>query len=293
MRQAIDEFHGWGQGEARETDLFMESFLALILVDAGDVASARACVERCTDPGGAGDNAVYLRHAELEVLLGERRGVEALAAVDAFAARFPHFVNPSVVPVGTLRARALAMLGRRDEAVAAARAEVELAATCAGVRARARALRVLGTLLGDDGLPELEEAVRVVEGSVARLEHGRSLAALGGTLRRARRPADAREPLRHALELADACGAKGLVESVRAELAAAGARPRTTAASGVEALTASERRVVQHAVEGSTNRDIAQALFVTPKTVEVHLSNAYRKLGVRSRHELQAALQAG
>ena len=60
--------------------------------------------------------------------------------------------------------------------------------------------------------------------------------------------------------------------------------------AGVAALTASERRVADLAAGGSTNRDIAQALFVTPKTVEVHLSNAYRKLGIRSRRDLAAAL---
>ncbi len=77
---------------------------------------------------------------------------------------------------------------------------------------------------------------------------------------------------------------------MRAELHAAGARPRSSALSGVESLTASERRVAGLAADGGTNRDIAQALFVTPKTVEVHLSNAYRKLGVRSRRELAGAL---
>ena len=56
------------------------------------------------------------------------------------------------------------------------------------------------------------------------------------------------------------------------------------------ALTASERRIVDRAASGETNRDIAQALFVTPKTVEVHLSNAYRKLGVRSRRDLAGVL---
>ena len=82
------------------------------------------------------------------------------------------------------------------------------------------------------------------------------------------------------------------METARAELLATGARPRTTARTGVEALTPSERRVVDLAVDGQTNRDIAQALFVTPKTVEVHLSNAYRKLDVRSRHELRPLLEA-
>jgi DNA-binding NarL/FixJ family response regulator len=97
-------------------------------------------------------------------------------------------------------------------------------------------------------------------------------------------------PLRRALELAEACGAQSLVDHVRSELAAAGAKPRTAALGGIEALTPSERRVVGLAAEGQTNRDIAQALYVTPKTVEVHLSNSYRKLGIRSRRELAGAL---
>jgi DNA-binding NarL/FixJ family response regulator len=122
------------------------------------------------------------------------------------------------------------------------------------------------------------------------LEHAKALAAYGTALRLAKRPTDAREPLRHALELAAACDATGLAEHVRTELYATGARPRTDAQAGVAALTASERRVVDRAASGETNRDIAQALFVTPKTVEVHLSNAYRKLGVRSRRELAGAL---
>ena len=80
---------------------------------------------------------------------------------------------------------------------------------------------------------------------------------------------------------------------MRAELYAAGARPRTAALSGAGALTASERRVAGLAADGSSNRDIAQTLYVTPKTVEVHLSNAYRKLGIRSRRELAGALAEG
>jgi DNA-binding NarL/FixJ family response regulator len=136
----------------------------------------------------------------------------------------------------------------------------------------------------------LQEAVTVLERSHARLEHAKALADLGSALRRERRGTDAREPLRRALELADACSADALVEHIRAELYATGARPRTTALGGVDALTASERRVAAFAAEGQSNRDIAQALFVTPKTVEVHLSNAYRKLGIRSRRELASAL---
>jgi DNA-binding CsgD family transcriptional regulator len=69
-------------------------------------------------------------------------------------------------------------------------------------------------------------------------------------------------------------------------------RPRTEALSGPAALTAKERKVASLAAEGQTNRDIAQTLYVTPKTVEVHLTNAYRKLGIRSRRELSEALAA-
>jgi DNA-binding NarL/FixJ family response regulator len=149
---------------------------------------------------------------------------------------------------------------------------------------------VLGTLERDEGLDHLREAVELLEASPLRLEHAKALAALGSALRRSRRPTEAREPLRRALELADACGAVGLAEDVRSELYATGARPRTTAATGVGSLTAGELRVVNLAAEGQTNRDIAQTLFITPKTVEVHLSNAYRKLGISSRRELATAL---
>ncbi len=148
----------------------------------------------------------------------------------------------------------------------------------------------MGEIERGEGIPRLEEAVRVLEGSTARLEHALALAALGATLRRARRPTDAREPLRRALELAEACGADGLVERARGELHATGVRPRAAARSGAGALTPSERRVAAMAAEGMSNRDIAEALYVTPKTVEIHLSSAYRKLGVRSRRELPGAL---
>jgi DNA-binding CsgD family transcriptional regulator len=86
------------------------------------------------------------------------------------------------------------------------------------------------------------------------------------------------------------CEAQGLVEHVRKEIYATGARPHSEAQAGPGALTASERRVVYLAAEGRDDRDIAQALYVTPKTIDKHLTNAFRKLGVRSRRELSGAL---
>jgi DNA-binding CsgD family transcriptional regulator len=174
--------------------------------------------------------------------------------------------------------------------VALAHEELEPARRWGAPATVGRALRVLGMLERERGLAHLEEAVRVTEGTPARLEHAKALTALGAAVRRDRRPSEARDPLRRALELAESCGALPLVETARSELYAAGSRPRSTALSGVDSLTPSERRVADLALEGRTNRDIAQALFVTPKTVEVHLSGAYRKLGIRSRRELAAAM---
>ncbi len=139
------------------------------------------------------------------------------------------------------------------------------------------------------GLVQL--AVRARAGpEPGRLEYARALAALGSALRRSRQPGAAREPLRQALHLAATCGADALAQHALAELHAAGVRPRTEAAHGVDSLTPSERRVAALAADGAANKDIAQALYVTPKTVELHLSAAYRKLGIRSRRDLPAAL---
>jgi DNA-binding NarL/FixJ family response regulator len=113
---------------------------------------------------------------------------------------------------------------------------------------------------------------------------------LGATLRRAGSRQAARDPLTEALDLAHRHGADALVEVARIELSAAGARPRRLVRTGVDSLTPSELRVAKLAAEGLTNRQIAQALFVTSKTVERHLYSAFRKLDVTAREDLRRAL---
>jgi len=130
-----------------------------------------------------------------------------------------------------------------------------------------------------------------VDTSPARYERARSLTEYGAALRRAGRRREAREPLREALELADRCGALRTARRAREELLATGARPRRAARSGADSLTPSERRVCRLATEGLSNREIAQALFVTVRTVEGHLTQAYMKLDIASREQLAAALQ--
>jgi DNA-binding CsgD family transcriptional regulator len=100
----------------------------------------------------------------------------------------------------------------------------------------------------------------------------------------------AREPLLQGLDLASRCGAQALERRARAELTAIGIRPRTANHTGVDALTPSELRVVELAAAGGTNREIAQTLFVTEKTVETHLGRAFRKLDVSSRRQLPEVL---
>jgi DNA-binding CsgD family transcriptional regulator len=116
------------------------------------------------------------------------------------------------------------------------------------------------------------------------------LVALGGALRRGNQRAEARECLAEGLRVADACGAVRIAEEARVEMRACGARPRSLVRSGIDELTASERRVCEMAADGMSNPAIAQALFVTRATVESHLHSSYRKLGLRSRKELSRAL---
>jgi DNA-binding CsgD family transcriptional regulator len=130
----------------------------------------------------------------------------------------------------------------------------------------------------------------VLAGSEARLEHARALVDLGAALRRVNQRAEARERLREGVDLAQRVGALGLARRANEEIAATGARPRRVLQTGLDALTASERRVAQLAADGMSNKEIAQTLFVTIKTVEVHLSHAYRKLGISSRAQLDKTL---
>jgi DNA-binding CsgD family transcriptional regulator len=153
------------------------------------------------------------------------------------------------------------------------------------------ALRAAGTVeQGSRGIELLREAITILEPAGCRVEHAHARLELGAALRRSNHRSQAREHLRIALDLAHRCGDPMLAGRAAQELAATGARPRRVMLSGVESLTASERRVAELAAGGLSNREIAQTLFVTRKTVETHLGHAYLKLDVSSRLELPSAL---
>jgi len=186
------------------------------------------------------------------------------------------------------------LLGRTEEAVALAREELAIARRWGARPTVAACLRALGNAVGgEEGEALLREAVTIAATSPARIQHARALVDLGAALRRANKRAEARDTLRRGAELAYRAGTAALVERANQELAATGARPRKEAVGGVYALTASERRVAELAAQEMTNKEIAQALYVTVKTVEVHLSSVYRKLAIASRRQLAAALDAG
>jgi DNA-binding CsgD family transcriptional regulator len=272
------------------------AFLADALMEQGRLDAAAATLAEANSDESLPDTVrlLFLRdsNARLRILRGDPAGGadELLASgrdYESVGSR-----NPAFIAWRSPAALAKLRLGERNEARRLASEELELARIWGAPRALGAALRATGTIEGGKrGLALLEEAVEVLSASPVRLEHAKARAELGAALRRANRRSQAREQLRHAVELATICGATSLAERAETELLATGARPRRIALSGVESLTPSERRIAEMAAEGPTNGEIAQELFVTQRTVEVHLTSIYRKLGIGSRSQLAAALR--
>jgi ATP/maltotriose-dependent transcriptional regulator MalT len=185
------------------------------------------------------------------------------------------------------------LLAQLDHGTALELAERELdeARAWGTPRVVGQALRGLALITrGADEIELLRESVRTLDGSLARLEHARALIDLGAALRRANQRAQAREPLRHGLDLAYRCGADLLAARATQELRATGARPRKPVLTGIDALTASERRIAEMAADGLSNREIAETLFVNTKTVETHLAHVFQKLDIGSRKQLEPVI---
>ena len=184
-----------------------------------------------------------------------------------------------------------AALGDMEEARRLAGEQLERARTFGRPRRLGISLRACGLIEGgESGLELLREAVQTLERSQSPLELARALSNYGAALRRAGRRVQARAELERALDLAHRCGARRIANQARAELIAAGAKPRRDAITGRDALTAGELRVARLAADGLTNREIAQALFITTKTAKGHLSHVYRKLEITRRGQLANAL---
>ncbi|MGW0892437.1 AAA family ATPase [Saccharopolyspora sp. NPDC002578] len=199
--------------------------------------------------------------------------------------------NPVFAPWWFDAARILGDLGRLDEGMQAAEHGAVLAQQWGTRRAQGMALAARGAVTeGRAAVPLLSEAVRVLADSPGKLEHAKAEHLLGRALLRVGEPEGAREHLRSALDLSVLRRDHAQVAASSAALLAAGGRLRQGTDSPVHALSGSERRVAARAAEGATNREIAESLFLTVRTVELHLTSAYRKLGVRGRAELAGVL---
>jgi DNA-binding CsgD family transcriptional regulator len=183
-------------------------------------------------------------------------------------------------------------LGEQKRALELARDGLELARAWGAPRQLGVATATLGLVEGGrEGIGRMRDALEILQGSDARLERARTSVLLGSVLRRAGQPADARAQLRVGLELALRCGASALAGAAEQGIAGSGGRRRPpTQLSGPDALTPSEHRVARLAADGLSNPDIASALYITRKTVEMHLGNTYRKLRINSRQQLRSVL---
>jgi DNA-binding CsgD family transcriptional regulator len=291
---AAQEFSERARELGRElgAELFGTVFLALVALERGRVDDAAAMVESVELPE-TGLNAATLMamRGVVRVTAGDHGpGLSDLLDADGRirGAGQRLSVGTSWVPSAVA---ALLALGRREEAVEIANRELAEAVAFGAAHLHGVALSVCGSLeTGPAALTRLREAVAILELSEARLDYARGLVELGARLRQEGEREPARRELSRALDIASGCGAVTLAERARSELTATGARPRRERLTGPAALTPAELRTAQMAADGLTNREIAQALFVSTKTVETQLSAAYAKLAIGSRRELRSAL---
>ncbi|WP_109035240.1 helix-turn-helix transcriptional regulator [Streptomyces rubrogriseus] len=205
-------------------------------------------------------------------------------------------ISPVVTPWRTAVAECRLALGGGPEALALATEELRLARVWNTPRTVGRALRVLGTATGGRrGLELAEEAVRTLRDAPADtdMELIPALLAQGRQLLGAGERGRARARLREAAELAERKGALRWLTLAGQALREGGARGPVASRTGADALTGSERRIAELAADGRTNTEIADLLHLARRTVETHLTSTYRKLRIRRRTELPAALERG
>jgi DNA-binding CsgD family transcriptional regulator len=276
--------------------VWLLAVLVLILTDCDRTEEATETLELAeltgTVPEGRSGAELLFARGRLRVATGQLvDGVnDLIAGGERFTAHGVH--NPALAPWRSAVALPLQQLGQVDAARRYATQEVELARRWGAPEPLANALRVLALLdEGPRSLTLLEESLILLQPSGERLALARSLLDYGSRLLHDQQTANARQTLRDACRLAEEIESPDLVRRSRSELAAAGGRLRRSPRNGIGSLTDSERKVISLAANRKTNRVIAQMLFVQQRTVEIHLTNAYRKLGIEGRSQLPAALE--
>jgi DNA-binding CsgD family transcriptional regulator len=269
---------------------------ALALIERGELAAAETMIADAEHkPGERSLELAFMLHT-LARLAAERGAHREALDHELEAGRILEqelSATVSILDWRTGAALAAHRLGEQQLAEELSHAALGRARTLGNPVFIGRALHTTGVITREPTSVELlEQATSVLEASHARLEYAHALVDYGTALRRANRRRDAHAPLDHGYQLAGRAGAKPLCERAAVELSTLGARPRKEIRTGADALTPSERRISQMAASGMTNKQIAQALFVTIKAVEWHLRHAYQKLDITSRTELDRALGA-
>ena len=281
------------------TRAFGAAYRAHLEAHRGNPAAAREAAERGIELA-RGTHAQLVEDdcrtalAELELSLGDHRAAAAAiqpAADRLLAAGVAHSPGLPLVP---LAAEAAALGGAVDEAerlLARLKTVGDRLDHASTLRAHHRGRALLAAGQGDlDAALDASRAALVQAGRVEHpFERARTLLVHGEVLRRLRRRAAAREAAAEALATFEALGARLWAERARSELARAG---RPAEAGGPEALTPTQREVATLVAAGRTNREVAAALFMSPHTVEAHLTSIYRALGIRSRTDLARMLAA-
>ncbi|HEX3488887.1 MAG TPA: AAA family ATPase [Streptosporangiaceae bacterium] len=284
----VSSREGWTAGDAWTGGLRVH-----IHLERGDLAAARAALTMTTGASPGSMDLPIALFARARLALAEGRPDLALADAEA-AGRILGtgfgIDHPGFVPWQRTAALAARALGQPGRARALAGQLLDLGRRSGTARGLGLALRTQAAVADERRLSLLTEAAEALQQSPSALERAHALVELGAARRRAGQRSAAQPPLREGLQLADRMGAVPLIQAARHELHATGARPRRAAHTGAAALTPTERRVAELAAEGLTNPEIAQALFVTSKTIQTHLASAYRKLGISSRRDLPATL---
>jgi DNA-binding CsgD family transcriptional regulator len=267
---------------------------ALALVDAhlGDVEAVRSLADRL--PESSGTRYAIRLHAILgflELSLGNHQAADGQLRAGLEAEERFGCLEPGVNRMHADAAEAAVALGdlRRAAMLAEVLAEHGGRTGRHWSLATAARVRALVAAAGGDiaeALVHAEQALEQHDGLEMPFERARTLVVKGVVERRARRRRAARESLEEALAAFEAMGARLWIERARGELARLGLRHRAS-----EELTESEQRVAELAAAGLTNRAVASAAFMSPKTVEANLARVYRKLGIRSRAELGARMR--
>ncbi len=270
------------------------ALLASALYEQGAYGEAEQIVARAAlTPAAEAPRRLLLLEVSARVALQHSRLADALriAGEAESLAQDLGIANPGVVAWQPTAALCYKAVGQLRRAQTLAQDALEVAESFGTPRVLSLTLRTRAEVEGPPAeLEHLERGLEVTEGSENELERAKLLLACGAARHRVGHDRSARGLLREGIGLADRCGAKAISRRGLAMLRAAGGRPRRTRMAGPEALTRAERQVVDLAVRGATNREIAEALVVTRKTVEWHLQKSFVKLGVRSRRELPDAM---